>query len=148
MTTGTEVMKTERPFARLLDWFEPTDFTRFFDGLRPFEDRMRVEEEVVDDHLVIRAELPGVDPEKDVDVTIDGDVLNVCAERHMEDKTEKDGQFRSEFRYGSFRRSIRMPQGVTAKDVTAKYRDGILEVTVGLPKAKDTTAKKIAVSKT
>ncbi|MDP2293291.1 MAG: Hsp20/alpha crystallin family protein [Actinomycetota bacterium] len=141
MTTDIDIKKTDRPISRLFDWFEPNELTRFVEGLRPFEDRIRVEEEVVGDDLVIRAEMPGVDPDKDVDITIDGDVLSVTAERRKEEKTEKDGQFRSEFRYGSFRRSIRMPRGVTADDVTASYRDGILEVKVPMPKTKDTTAK-------
>lgn len=146
MTTDIEVKKPERPLARLFDWFEPTELSKFLDGFRPSEDRIRVEEEVVGDHLVIRAELPGVDPDKDVDITIDGDVLTVSAERRKEETSEKEGQFRSEFRYGSFRRSIRMPQGVTAEDVKANYRDGILEVKMPVPKAKN-TASKVSISK-
>jgi HSP20 family protein len=146
MTTDIETRKTERPTTSLLDWFEPVGLAKLFDGLRPFEDRIRVEEEMVGDDLVIRAELPGVDPDKDVDVTIDGDMLTVSAERRKEEKSEKDGQFRSEFRYGSFRRSLRMPRGVTADDIGATYRDGILEVRVPVPKSKDTTTK-VSISK-
>ena len=146
MTTDIAIKKTERPLARLFDWFEPNDIMKFMEGLPPFEDRMRVEEEVVGSDLVIRAELPGVDPDKDVDITIDGDVLTVSAERRKEEKTEKDGQYRSEFHYGSFRRSIRMPHGVSADDVTANYRDGILEVKIPMPKATDSAAK-VPISK-
>ena len=146
MTTDIDIKKSERPIARLFDWFEPNDIMKFMEGLPPFEDRIRVEEEVVGDDLVIRAELPGVDPDKDIDITIVGDVLSVSAERRKEEKTEKDGQYRSEFRYGSFRRSIRMPQGVSADNVTASYRDGILEVKVPVPERKDTAAK-VTISK-
>ena len=146
MATDIEVKKTERPMARLFDWFEPAEFSKIFEGLRPFEDRIRVEQEMVGDDLVIRAELPGVDPDKDVDVMVDGDVLTVSAERRKEEKSEKDGTFRSEFRYGSFRRSLRMPRGVAAKDVKATYRDGILEVKMPVPTSKDTTSK-VSISK-
>ena len=105
--TDIEVKK-DRKIGRLFDWFEP-DLAKFFEGFRPFEDRMRVEEEVVGDDLVIRAEVPGVDPDKDVEITLDNEVLTVSAERRKEETSKIEGGFRSEFRYGSFTRSIRLP---------------------------------------
>ncbi|MFC5723957.1 Hsp20/alpha crystallin family protein [Streptomyces gamaensis] len=75
---------------------------------------------------VLRAELPGMDPEKDIEITVGGDTLTVRAEH-----TETTGDKRhSEFRYGSFERSVRLPFEIPAEGVDAEYRDGILTVTV------------------
>ncbi len=95
---------------------------------------MRVEEFAEGDTWVIRAELPGVDPDKDVDVSIHGGVLTVSAERREETQEGEEGKpgYRSEFRYGSYRRSLRLPVEVTADEVKATYTDGILEVRVPL----------------
>ena len=75
---------------------------------------------------MIRAELPGLDPENDIEVTIDGRVLTIRAERRHEDT----GPCRSEFRYGSLAREVRLPARVDAADVTARYDKGVLEVSV------------------
>ena len=88
----------------------------------------RVEETIRDDRYVIRAELPGLDPENDIQVTIDGRTLTICAERRQQD----DGPYRSEFRYGSLARAVRLPARVDAADVTARYDKGVLEVSVPL----------------
>src|ERR1022692_933607 len=103
--------------GRWLDLFED-------DGL------IRVEEVVEDHTLVIRAELPGVNPDKDVELTVDNGRLTLRAERR-EEKEEKDRhRRRSEFRYGSFTRSVQLPPGAGQDDVKATFTDGILEVRV------------------
>jgi len=89
----------------------------------------RVEELVRDDHYVIRAELPGLDPARDIEVTVDGETLTIHAERWQQDKEPA----RTEFRYGSVTRSIRLPAQVDAQDITASYRKGILEVSIPVP---------------
>jgi HSP20 family protein len=114
-----------------------------FPGWRWFDDVFRdpegqqmikVEEFTKDDTLVIRAELPGIDPDKDVEITVDSGVLNITAERREEtEKTERDFH-RRELRYGSFARSIPLPEGVDESAVKASYKDGILEVRAPLPK--------------
>ncbi len=101
-------------------------------GLRFWDDElaMRMEEFVEDDQLVLRAELPGVDPEKDLSITVAEGALTIAAERkdeHTEGEKGKPG-YHSEFRYGSFHRRMLLPAGVGADAVTATYRDGILEV--------------------
>jgi HSP20 family protein len=83
-----------------------------------FDDRLRVEEKRDGDDLVIRAEVPGVEP-KDVDVSVHDGVLTVKAERQEKSETEEEGRFRSEFRYGSFTRSIVLPTGVDEVRVPA-----------------------------
>ena len=92
----------------------------------------RIEDFVEDGRYVVRAELPGLDPAKDIHVTVEGDVLTIRAERREQEKEAH----RSEFRYGSLSRSIRLPASPDPKEVKAHYGKGILEVTVPVPQAK------------
>jgi HSP20 family protein len=110
--------------------------------LRPYlAQPMRIEDFVEDDHYMVRAELAGIDPEKDVEVTVGAGYLTIHAERH--DKTE--GKHRTEFRYGSFSRSLPLPAHANADDVKASYDHGILTVSVGLKTEKKEEVKKIEV---
>jgi HSP20 family protein len=93
----------------------------------------KVEESHDGGSIVIRAELPGVDPEKDVTVEVVGDELVIRAQRTETKRSESDHVHRSEFRYGSFTRSIPIPDGVDESKVEATYRDGILEVRLQSP---------------
>jgi HSP20 family protein len=107
---------------------------------------LRVEEYRDGDEFVVRSELPGVDPERDVELTLTDGVLRINA--HREERTEhkeKDG-YRSEFRYGSFVRSVVLPRGVDEDDIKASYKDGILEIRISAGAAKR-EAKRIAVAK-
>jgi HSP20 family protein len=136
--------RRERPmFADLMDWLE-TDFPAL-PIMRPFTggQLMRVEDYVDEGQYVVRAELPGIDPEKDVDITVDDGVLTIRAERQEE---KKEGG-RSEFRYGSFTRSVSLPAGADEENVAASYRDGILEVRAPVRAATKPEPKKIAVAK-
>jgi HSP20 family protein len=130
MAKDIETARGERP-ARVWDWFDLPD--RWFEGMRPWftgEDRLRIEQELTDDTMVIRAEMPGVDPDKDVEITVANGVLRIRVERRSEKKEEQAGWARSEFRYGSFERTMRVPDNVEQGDVKASYKDGILEVRV------------------
>ena len=89
-----------------------------------------VEEFVDDGELVIRAELPGVDVDEDIEVDVDDGRLSIRARRERREETKQEGSFRSEFHYGSFRRTMSLPKGTEADDVQASYRDGILEVRI------------------
>lgn len=115
------------PSTRLPDLF---DMRRWFDTVPgwfgPYE-TIRVEEEFRDDAYVVRAEVPGIDPDSDAEVWISDGVLHIAVERECETRST-DGDFRSEFRYGSFHRSISLPDGVAADDVKATYDAGVLEV--------------------
>jgi len=122
----------------LVDWFEEPFLT-----LRPYlAQPIRLEEYVEDDKYVIRAELAGIDPAKDVEVMVGSGYLTIRAERS--DKTS--GKHRSEFRYGSFSRTISLPVNADEDAVTASYRDGILEISVGLKTEQKASAKKIEVA--
>ncbi len=113
-------------FPDLADWLESP-----WTGPPPFlaGQVFRLEEAVRDNCYVIRAELPGLDPENDIQVTVDGRILTIRAERRQED----NGPYRSEFRYGSLARAVRLPGRVDPADVTARYDKGVLEVSVPVP---------------
>jgi HSP20 family protein len=102
---------------------------------------IRVEEELKGDSYVLRAEVPGVDPEKDVDITVRDGVLTIKAERS--EKKESNG--RSEFSYGSYLRSVTLPTGADEDGIKASYDKGILTVSVPVIQAREASAKHIAV---
>jgi len=105
-----------------------------FTGLRPaFDTRlMRLEDEIKDGRYEVRAEIPGVDPAKDIDITVCDGQLTIKAERS--EKKEFDG--RSEFSYGSFVRTVSLPAGADEEDVKASYDKGILTVSVAVSESK------------
>jgi HSP20 family protein len=97
---------------------------------------------------VVRAELPGIDPDKDVELTVSDGMLRINAERRVEKDTEDKGYTRHELRYGRFTRMLPLPDGATEADISASYKDGILEIRVPVaeqPAPKEPT--RIAISK-
>ncbi|WIX98254.1 Hsp20/alpha crystallin family protein [Amycolatopsis mongoliensis] len=100
----------------------------WFDLAWPFGERypVRIEETAADGKYTVRAELPGFDPEKGVHVSAGAGSLTISAER--EATSERKG--RSEFRYGSFSRTVSLPEGAETAKIAATYANGILEVTV------------------
>lgn len=118
------------------------DIFRFLEGGIPFGDHhaVRIEDYVDNGTYVLRAELPGVDPDKDVRITIDGTELSITAER----KVEQRDKSHSEFFYGSFYRSVQLPSGADTGKIKAKYEAGILEVTV--PVTEKAKAREIPVA--
>lgn len=107
---------------------------------------IKVEEFEDGAQLVVRAELPGIDPDADVEITMSDNTLHLRAERRSETKTEDKKGYRSEFRYGSFSRSVRLPAGASPEDVSATYGDGILEVRIPIDRT-EATARKIPISR-
>lgn len=126
------------PLGDMVDWLEAP-----WSVLHPLSGHpIRVEDYVDDCSYVIRAELPGMDPDKDIEVTVADGTLTIRAERR-EDAADKH---HSEFRYGSFSRSVTLPAGADEDKVDAVYGHGILEITVALAqKAADKAARKIPV---
>lgn len=82
-----------------------------------------------DGDIVVRAELPGVKLE-DVDITLHNGVLTISGERKAEEQREGSGYYVRERRYGSFRRSMTLPQGVDESGIHARFDGGVLEVRV------------------
>ena len=123
------------------------DLVRFLEGSWPFQGfgdqhPVRIEDYRDGADYVLRAELPGMDPEKDIHITVDGVDLSITAERTVE-KTDKK---HSEFSYGSFARTVRLPAGAAVDKITARYDAGILEVRV--PVVESTGGREIPVETT
>jgi HSP20 family protein len=128
------------------EWMRMMPFRAMtFSRWRDVEELIRVEEFREDGTLVIHADLPGIDPEKDVELTVSHGMLHIEAERREEEKREDKGYVHRELRYGSLSRSLPLPEGVTEADITATYKDGVLEIRI--PEPKREPGKKIAVSK-
>jgi HSP20 family protein len=85
-----------------------------------------------DDELVLSFDLPGI-PEDKIAVEFDSGALTVSGERERQDETSGDRFYRFERRFGTFSRSVTLPQGVTEDSISADYRDGVLEVRVAKP---------------
>jgi HSP20 family protein len=83
--------------------------------------------------LVISTELPGIDPEKDIEITVDDDYLTIEGEKSEEKETTDEHRYTKERRYGKFVRRIPVPEGVGAERISADYSKGVLTVTVTLP---------------
>lgn len=96
---------------------------------------IRVEERLTEGTYELRAELPGIDPAKDVEITITEGLLTLRAERTEETKEKHH----TEFRYGTFTRSVRLPAGAKGDDATAEYKDGVLTIKVPVPEEKTGT---------
>ncbi|MEV0738284.1 Hsp20/alpha crystallin family protein [Streptomyces sp. NPDC050549] len=102
---------------------------------------IRVEERLTDEAYCLRAELPGLDVDKDIRIGIRQGVLTLKAERGE----ETGERHHTEFRYGTFARSVRLPRGAKEDEVTAEYKDGILTVTVPLTAGEKPPATRIEV---
>lgn len=130
-------------FADLFDWLE-SEFPAF-PVLRPLTGMQMVRVEAFDEdgQFVLRAELPGIDPDKDVEIAIRDGLLILKGERHEETKEAR----RSEFHYGTFTRTLRLPEGAVEDDAKATYHDGILEIRVPIAEQKKPEPKRIPVVK-
>lgn len=93
----------------------------------------RVEECREGETLVIRAELPGVDPKEGISVEVVEGALVISADRTERHEEMGEHLHRSEFRYGSLTRSVPLPKGVDPSTIKAVYKDGVLEVRLTLP---------------
>lgn len=103
----------------------------------------RVDVEETDKEIVVKADLPGVDP-KAVEVTVENGVLTVRGEKKEEKKEERKNFHRVERFTGSFYRSIPLPPGADSEQVTATCSNGV--VTISVPKKPEARAKKITVT--
>ena len=123
----------------LIDWFEEPFLT-----LRPYLGHaIKVEDYMEDDgRYVIRADVAGIDPEKELEVTAGAGYLTIRAVRSgkIEDK------HRTEFRYGSFSRTVQLPPNADANYVTASCDRGILTIKLGLKGQRREDMKRVQVS--
>jgi HSP20 family protein len=82
--------------------------------------------------LIVRAELPGIDP-KDITVDVIGNMLTIRASRKAEHETKERDFLHREIRYGAFERSMTLPHGVKAEDVQASFNNGLLQLIIPIP---------------
>ncbi len=94
------------------------------------------------DSIIVKVEIPGIAP-KDIDISITGDILTVKGEKKEEKKEEGKCHHRIERSYGSFSRTIRLPESVNTDKVKAEDHHGLLEITI--PKTEKAREKKISV---
>jgi len=92
--------------------------------------------------VVLKAELAGMDPD-DIQIEVEDNVLTIKGERKFEEEVDEERYYRVERRFGSFQRSLALPQGVKADEIVAGYEDGILTLTV--PKAPEQKPQRIEV---
>ena len=115
------------------------EMNQLFDGLTPSTMRRGLgtsfipaaELSETPEAIQLKVELPGMDA-KDLDVQVTAEAVSISGERKSEARTEQDGVVRSEFRYGKFHRVIPLPSRVQNDQVTADYKDGVLNL--NLPK--------------
>jgi HSP20 family protein len=108
---------------------------------------LRVEEFVDGASQVVRVEVPGIDPEKDVEISVVNGTLRISATKQEKSEHKDKDSYRSEFHYGSFVRSVALPKGCTESDVTATYRDGVLDVRIPMGEAPQPKPVKIPVTR-
>ena len=95
-----------------------------------------------EDQFVLRADLPGLS-EEDVNIEVEDNVLTVSGERKAEQAESKEGYHRIERAFGSFSRSLTLPEGIDADAVTANFDRGVLEVRI--PKPEQRKPRKISI---
>ena len=113
-------------------------FDRMFEDLMPTREAFLKPEQTwapavelngTDAEFILRAQLPGIDA-NDLDIQVGQKAVSISGEHKFENKTEENGYFRSEFRYGSFKRVIALPAPVQNDQVKAEFKDGILTLTL------------------
>jgi len=134
---GTIQNEMNRLFNSFFDTPSPANGTTFRRWI-PAMDLVETE-----GSYVLKADLPGLS-ESDVNIELEENVLTISGERKAEHEDRKAGYYRVERSYGSFRRSLTLPDGVDAKAVKATFENGVLEVTV--PKPAQQAPRKVQIA--
>jgi HSP20 family protein len=129
------------PMHRLFNTLFDTPTTGWGSAVRSWSPAIDVVEN--DNDYVLRADLPGLS-EQDINVELQNNVLTVSGERKSEHEERREGYYRVERSSGSFRRSVRLPEGVTPESIRATFERGVLEVTV--PKPAKITPHKVQIA--
>ncbi len=134
--------------SRELDTLQ-SEFNRLFDvfsGSRPDARTHRwvpaMDLVEADEHLVLRADLPGMKRD-DVNIDVKDNLLTISGERRSEEEQRADGYYRVERAFGSFSRSLTLPKGVDADAISADFTDGVLEVRI--PKPEERKPHRVAI---
>ncbi len=94
--------------------------------------------------LVVRADLPGLKKD-DVKVDVTENAITIQGERRQEEESERGGVYRSERSYGSFYRSIPLPEGAITDQAKANFKDGVLEITMPAPPDQVTRGRRLEI---
>lgn len=97
------------------------------------------------DNLLVTVELPGIDPEKDLEVAVEGGVLTIKGEKTDEREVKEEDRFVHERRYGRFERTVMLPDGVDPDSVTASYDQGVLTIEIPIPEAEEPGTRTIPI---
>lgn len=138
---GEEMDRLFSDYGLNRDWIPPALALTGETG-RKWEPQVEIFEH--DGELVVRAELPGLKKE-DVKIELSHDGLTIDGERRSEHEENGEGYYRSEFSYGSFHRRVPLPEGANPDEATAKFHDGVLEVTMPARKPVARAARKLAI---
>jgi HSP20 family protein len=136
-----DLVSTHRDFDRLFR----EAFTPFFGegdlSTRTWAPPVDIYE--TENDIVLKAELPGVDP-KDVEVRVEDNTLYLKGERKFEKEVKDENYHRVERAYGSFARSFTLPNSIDSENVKADYKDGLLTLT--MPKREEAKPRKIKIA--
>ncbi len=136
------LLDLQNQMNRLFDEFfsRPFGLSPFFSGSTLWGDfAPRVDVSETDKEIVVSAELPGIEPE-DINITLEHNMLTLSGEKRAE-KEEKDKRYyRLERSYGSFQRSIPLPEGIDEDKIDASFKHGVLTIT--LPKTAEAQQKR------
>jgi HSP20 family protein len=149
---GEQISALQRRMNHLFDDFF-ADFDTFFDE-RPFH-VMRLAEKPwfgspnfevseTDEEFRVKAELPGLD-EKDIEVTIDRDLLTIRGEKRREQEEKKRNYSLSEMNYGQFSRTFPLPECVDRDNAKAQFKKGVLTLTLPKTEQAKTQQKRIEI---
>lgn len=134
----------DRMFDNFFDWPFRSRSLRAFEGLEDFTPSLDVYETEKEIH--IKADLPGME-EKDIDISLHNNILTISGRKESEEVEKGKSFYRRERSYGSFRRSIELPEEVDEDKIEATYKKGILQVVVEKPEESVSVSKRIKIRK-
>lgn len=110
--------------------------------LAPAEGTLALDMYETEDSVVVKSAVPGIKPD-DIDITISGNILSISGETKVEEEFKEDDYIRRERRYGSFSRSVTLPEALEPDKAEASFEDGVL--TLNIPKAPEAKPKVIKI---
>lgn len=135
-----EFERMRRDIDRLWDSFFEGGLRRRAEGEEEWLPALDLAE--TDNELVVKAEVPGMDP-KDIDISLSDGMLTIKGEKKQEREEKESDYHLIERSYGAFTRSIHLPKQVQSDKISASYKNGILRIT--LPKSEEAKKKEIKI---
>jgi HSP20 family protein len=136
LTPWTGLVTLKQEMDRLFDRFWERDFPEL-PSVREWSPRLDFSE--TKDALIVKMEVPGIEP-KEIQVSLQDQVLTIKGEKEQEKEEKDEHYYRAERSYGAFQRSLHLPAAVDGEKVTARFKNGLLTVTLPkAPAAKGTT---------